>query len=111
MPCSCARLHMVPAATEPPRWVCSSASPTSARTICASVWGTTRPCDSLLLARLGPVVGACRLRAEGAQRVDPGGVARVRDVALEPQHVGSCGGEGLGRLRSEAERDHRVEGA
>ena len=29
MPCSCARLHMMSEATEPPRWVCSSASPCS----------------------------------------------------------------------------------
>src|SRR6187402_862047 len=62
MPCSWARLHMMSDATDPPRCVWSSASPSSASSMRASLGNS--------------------LRDEPPKRIDPGGVDHVRHRRL-----------------------------
>ena len=71
MPCSWARLHMMSDATEPPRCVWSSASPTSAGSM------------SIVRERSAAVAS----RDELAQRLEPRRIDRVRHGSEEAQHL------------------------
>src|SRR4051794_33057177 len=78
IPCSCARLHMMSVATDPPRWVCSSASP------CSNIPRAYRSGAYLRLAARQALVEE---PSDQDQRADREERERARDRAQEREVV------------------------